>query len=109
MTPKRHDGDCNMLVETKQVDPPVRNSLFVAILLSIVGVLLVGFASVVYSQMKDQISIIKEQQLKNDAQEVRLVQVETALFYIKQSLDKIESNTKTTAEKIESLDRRIKK
>jgi len=114
MTTRRNDGgDCTMTIESKQADPPVRNSLFVAILLSAIGVLLVGFVTVVYSQIqtdrREQADIIKEQAAKNSAQEVRIAQLETAFYYIKTSLEKIESTTKTTADKVETLERRIGK
>jgi len=107
---KHHDGgDCNTTILNRQADPPVRNSLFVSILLGITSVLIISFATVVYSQMKDTASLVKEQQLKNDAQEVRIVQLETAFFYIKKSLENIESNTKITADKVDGLERRMKK
>jgi uncharacterized protein HemX len=100
-----------MTIDNKQADPPVRNSMFVQILLSVIGVLLIGFVTVVYSQIqtdrKEQADVIKEQAAKNAAQEVRIVQLETAFYYIKTSLDKIESTTKTTAEKVATLERKI--
>ncbi len=114
MTSRRNDGgDCNMTIENKQADPPVRNSLFVSILLGAIGVLLVGFVSVVGSQIqtdrKEQADVIKEQAAKNSAQEIQIAQLETAFYYIKSSLEKIESTTKTTAEKVETLERKIGK
>lgn len=107
MTERQHEGDCNISVDTR-TDPPVKNSLFVSILLAIVGVLCIAFATVVYGQIQGQASTLKEQTAKNDAQEIRIAQMETSFYYIKQSLDKIEQNTKTTADKVERLEQRMK-